>query len=184
MRKKAFCTTILACLLTATFAFSAVADDFVFFAPIVGSNPGVSLGGVNSGGAPWVVRRGTAIVTEGGRVRAEVRGLILPNAGNAGPVTQVSASVVCSNAVVGTTKAFNLSNNGNADIRGKVTLPSPCLGAIVLIRVAGTNNSPLSAPGPFIAASGLAKPSPDNNDDDEDNNQDNHDDNHNNNHGH
>jgi hypothetical protein len=69
----------------------------------------------------------------------------------------VSASVVCSDTVVATTHAVNLTTDGNAEIGAKVALPSPCLGAGVLNRVAGANNTPLPAPGPFIAATGLVK---------------------------
>jgi hypothetical protein len=38
-------------------------------------------------------------------------------------------------------------------------VPSPCLGLIVLIRAAAFNGIPLPAPGPWIAATGLAKDS-------------------------
>jgi len=164
MKGNVISTAVLACFLTAVFAVSALADEFVFFSPVVGSNPGSTIGGVTSGGAPWVVRHGTAVLTDEGRLRVEVRGLILPSTGNTGPVTQIAASVVCSNAVAATTTAVNLSSNGNAEIRAKVTLPSPCLGAVVLIRVAGVNNSPLPATGPFIAATGLVKDAQDKDD--------------------
>jgi hypothetical protein len=169
MKRNALSTAVLACLLTAMFAVSALADEFVFFSPIVGSNPGSTIAGVASGGAPWVVRHGTAILTDEGRLRVDVRGLILPSTGNTGPVTQVSASVVCSNAVAATTHAVNLTSKGNAEIRAKVALPSPCLGAAILIRVAGANNAPLPAPGPFIAATGLVKDAQDKDDNDDDN---------------
>jgi hypothetical protein len=157
MKLNALCTAVLACLLTGIFVVGAVADEFVFLSPVVGSNPGVTIAGVPSGGAPWVVRRGTAILTDDGRLLVDVRGLILPSTGNTGPVTQVAASVVCSGAVAATTSAVNLASDGNAEIASRVSLPSPCLGAIVLIRVAGTNNAPLPAPSVFIAATGLVK---------------------------
>jgi hypothetical protein len=51
------------------------------------------------------------------------------------------------------------SNSGNAEIRAKLQVPSPCLGPIVLIRAAAFNGTPLPAPGPWIAATGLAKDS-------------------------
>ncbi len=41
-------------------AIGTSADELVFLAPVVGSNPGATIGGVASGGAPWVVRRGIA----------------------------------------------------------------------------------------------------------------------------
>lgn len=173
MKPKAFSTVVVACFLTALFAVSALADEFVFFSPVVGSNPGATIATVPSGGAPWVVRHGTAILTDEGRLRVDVRGLILPSTGNTGPVTQVAASVVCSNVVAATSKAVNLTSTGNAEIRAKVALPSPCLGAVVLIRVAGVNNAPLPAPSAFIAASGLVKDAHDKDADDDDNNDNN-----------
>ena len=157
MKRTAISTTVLACLLTAMFAVSTLAEEFVFFSPIVGSNPGVTIAGVGSGGAPWVVRHGVATLNDEGRLRVELRGLILPSTGNTGPVTQVAASVVCSNAVAATSNSVDLSSDGNAEIRAKLSLPSPCFGTIVLIRVTGANNAPLPAPGPWIAATGTAK---------------------------
>ena len=73
---------VLAFVLAGMFAVSTLADEFSFFAPIVGSNPNVTIAGVASGGAPWVVRRGEAVLTDDGRLHAEVRGLVLPSAGN------------------------------------------------------------------------------------------------------
>jgi hypothetical protein len=49
--------------------------------------------------------------------------------------------------------------DGNAEIHAKLQVPSPCLGTIVLIRAAAFNGTPLPAPGPWIAATGLAKDS-------------------------
>jgi hypothetical protein len=173
MKLNALTTTVVAGVLSTMFAVSTLADEFVFFSPIAGSNPGSTIAGVASGGAPWVVRHGTAILTDGGRLRIDVRGLILPSTGNTGPVTQVAASVVCSNTVAATTPAVNLASDGDAEIRAKVVLPSPCLGAAVLIRVAGTNNAPLPAPGAFIAATGLVKDAQDKDAEDHDNNDNN-----------
>jgi hypothetical protein len=170
MKLNAVTTAVVAGVLTTMFAVSTLADEFVFFSPVAGANPGSTIAGVNSGGAPWVVRHGTAILNDGGHLRVDVRGLILPSSGNTGPVTQVAASVVCSNAVAATTPAVNLASNGDAEIRATVVLPSPCLGAAVLIRVAGANNAPLPAPGAFIAATGLVKDTQDKDADDDNQN--------------
>ncbi len=168
--KRTFSTVVLACVLAGMFAVSTFADELVFFSPIWGSNPGLTIAGVASGGAPWVIERGIGVLTDGGRVRMEVRGLVLPVAGNtAGPVTAVSASVVCSDAVAATTGSFPLSTDGNANIHGKLTLPAPCLGAIILVRVAGANGTALPAPGPWIAATGVDKGRDQDNDGDKDN---------------
>jgi len=163
--KRALSTVVLAGVLAGMFAVSTMADEFAFFAPVVGSNPGVTIGGVPSGGAPWVVRHGSAVLTDGGRLRVDVRGLVLPSAGNtAGPVTQVAASVVCGDVVAATSGVANLTTTGDAEIRAKLTLPSPCLGAIVLVRVAGVNGTVLAAPSAFIAATGLVRDADDDHD--------------------
>jgi hypothetical protein len=156
--QKTFATVVMACVLAGMFAASTMADELVFFSPVVGSNPGVTIAGVASGGAPWVVRRGAAVLTDDGRLNVDVRGLVLPSDNNtAGPVTQVAASVVCGDAVAASSGAVTLTTNGDAEIRAKLTLPSPCLGAIVLVRVAGLNGTVLAAPSAFIAATGLVK---------------------------
>jgi hypothetical protein len=160
--EKSFSAVLLTCLVAAMFAVSAFADELTFFAPVLGSNPGVTIAGVASGGAPWVTRHALAILTDGGRLRVDVRGLILPSTGNTGPVTEVSASVVCADVVAATSSAVPLSKEGNAEISAKLHVPSPCLGAIILVRVAGVNGTTLPAPGPFIAATGTAKDSDDN----------------------
>ncbi len=163
--KKAFATALLACVLAGMFAMNTMADELAFFAPVVGSNPGITIAGVASGGAPWVVRHGTAVLTDGGRLRVDVRGLVLPSAGNtAGPVTQVAASVVCGDAVAATSGVANLTTTGDAEIRAKLTLPSPCLGAVVLVRVAGVNGTVLAAPTAWIAATGVIKDADDDHD--------------------
>ena len=172
MKRITVSTAVLACLLTALFAIGTVAGELVFFSPIVGSNPGVTVGGVASAGAPWVVRHGSAVLTDGGRIRVDIRGLLLPSTGTTGPVTQVAASVACSDAVAATatSKSVNLSAQGNAEISDRLTLPSPCFGPAVLIRIAGINNTPTAAPGPWIAITGLIKDAKDNDDQDHDNN--------------
>jgi hypothetical protein len=144
-------------LMAGMFAIGTSADELVFLAPVVGSNPGATIAGVASGGAPWVTRRGIAVLTNDGRLTVDVRGLVLPSVGNTtGPVTGVAASVVCANAVVATTGVANLSSAGDAEIHGRLTVPLPCVGAVVLVRVAAVNGTPTAAPGPFIAATGVA----------------------------
>jgi hypothetical protein len=144
------------CLMAGMFAIGTSADELVFLSPVVGSNPGATIAGVASGGAPWVVRRGLAVLTSDGRLSVDVRGLVLPSANNtAGPITGVSASVVCANTVVATSNAANLTSTGDAEIHAKLSVALPCVGAVVLVRAAAVNGSPLPS-GPFIAATGLA----------------------------
>src|SRR6185437_11803519 len=106
-----------------------------FHSSIIGSNPNSSIGGVVSGGAPWVVREGSASIG-GGRLEVEVSGLLLaPGApanlvGTVGPVQMVAASIVCGGSggtVAATTNAAPLSSIGDAHIETSVTLPSPCI---------------------------------------------------------
>jgi hypothetical protein len=157
MKKRAAVVVFLSCFVSGLFAGGTVADEIAFLSPILGSNPGVTIAGVKSGGAPWVVNHGFAILNDEGRLRADVRGLILPNLGTPGPVTAVAASVVCGDAVATTSDSVALSVDGNAEIHAKLQVPSPCLGTIVLIRATAFNGTPLPAPGPWIAATGLTK---------------------------
>jgi hypothetical protein len=144
-------------LMAGVFATGTSADELVFLSPVVGSNPGETIAGVASGGASWVVRRGIAVLTDDGRLSVDVRGLVLPSANNtAGPITGVVASVVCANAVVATSNTANLTSTGDAEIHAKLSVALPCVGAVVLVRAAAVNGAPLPAPGPFIAATGLA----------------------------
>ena len=164
MKKRAAAAVFLSCFVSGLFAGGTVADEIAFLSPILGSNPGVTIAGVKSGGAPWVVNHGFAILNDDGRLRADVRGLILPNLGTPGPVTAVAASVVCGDAVATTSDSVALSVDGNAEIHAKLQVPSPCLGTIVLIRATAFNGTPLPAPGPWIAATGLTKGSDSDND--------------------
>lgn len=77
MKKISAVAVILLCFVCGLFAVGTFADDIAFWSPIVGSNPGVTTAGVQSGGAPWVVDHGLAV---------------LNNLGTPGPVTAVAAS--------------------------------------------------------------------------------------------
>ena len=136
---------------------NALAQQVVFSTAIVGSNPGQTIGGVNSGGAPWVVTSASITISSDGRVRSRIKGLIIPAMG-VGPVTGVAASLVCGGSggsVAATTGSFPLSSAGNAKISDTITLPGSCIAPVVLIRVTATTSGPLQSPGPFIALSGL-----------------------------
>src|SRR5260370_28147444 len=134
MKKRAAVAVILSSFVSGLFAVGTVADEIAFLSPIVGSNPGFTIAGVKSGGAPWVVNHGFAVLNDEGRLRADLRGLILPNLGTPGPVTAVAASVVCGDAVAGTTDSVPLSVDANPAIQAKFKMPAPCLGPISLIR--------------------------------------------------
>jgi hypothetical protein len=145
------------CVVMGFLAMGTSADELVFIAPVVGSNPGATIAGVASGGAPWVVRRGIAVLTDEGRLNVDVRGLVLPSVNNtAGPITGVAASVICANTVIATSNTASLTTTGDAEIHAKLSVPQPCVGAVVLVRAAAVNGTPVSAPGAFIAATGTA----------------------------
>jgi hypothetical protein len=120
-------------------------------APSVPSDP--ALHGAAAGGAPWVLRHGTARLHRGGRLDVRVRGLVIPGApgnGTPGPVTTVNASLYCGNdtTAVGTTPSAPISRSGDARMRGQLSLPAKCLAPVVLVHPNGNGAA-------YIAASGF-----------------------------
>jgi hypothetical protein len=148
------------------FSFSAVADDGhdnnnngnSFQSSVIGSLPGAVIGGIPSGGAPWVVKQGQASIS-GNRIHVQVQGLLLTTIGTTGTVTMVAATLVCGGsggAVVPVAVAVTpspLSSSGNADIDQAVTLPTACFGPVVLVQVFDMPTAQLSPV--FIAVTGL-----------------------------
>lgn len=133
---------------------------------LVGSQPSTTVGGVASGGAPWVTR-GEALVTDGGELHVEVSGLLIaagPNVpsnlvGTVGSVKMVGASVVCGGSggsVAASSDGTPLSSSGDAQIETTVTLPGSCMAPVVLVRIFNASNPIGSQLGPFIALTGLA----------------------------
>jgi hypothetical protein len=120
-------------------------------AELMGSTPadkgGPTIAGVKPGGLPWVIDESIARVRSDGRVRVRVAGLLIPNVG-VGQVKTISASVVCNNMVVGTTKSVRLDTDGDARLDGKVWLPKYCHMPRVLV-------NPNGNAGAYIAATGL-----------------------------
>lgn len=114
-------------------------------APSLPTDP--SIDGVNPGGVPWVIDRGTARVQANGRVRVEIEGLVIPTSGTTGPVKTVSASVACAGGATATTNTVPLSSGGDARIDDTVDLPSTCLAPVVLVH-------PNGGAGAYIAVSG------------------------------
>ena len=138
-----------------------------FESSVIGSTPGMAIGGVNAGGAPWVVAQGEANVSASGNVRVEVQGLLIGPGGPAavvgttGPVTMVGATLMCGGSG-GTAVADNgpvtpspLSAAGNAEIQQAVTLPASCAAPVVLVRIFNSAAPLGSQLGPFIAETGL-----------------------------
>ena len=160
----------------AVVSFSAMADDghdnnnnnngnSSLEASVIGSMPATAIGGITSGGAPWVVKHGESSVSSGGRIRVELGGLLIASgnlAGTTGPVTMVGATLVCG-GTGGTPVPVPdiaitpspLSSRGNAEINQAVTIPAACFGPVVLVR-AFNPGAPLGSQlGAFIAVSGL-----------------------------
>jgi len=79
----------------ALFAVGAMAQPLQLHSTLAGNNPDIVIGGVQSAGSLWTVKSGFASVDASGRLHVKVRDLILPATGDAGPVTAVSASLVC-----------------------------------------------------------------------------------------
>ncbi len=124
---------------------------------LIGSSPGQSVGGVPSAGAAWAVSKAHVTLNGGGHLQLAVHGLILPSTGDTGPVSQVSASLVCGGSggtVVATTAAVPLSTSGDAHIHEKITLPASCIAPVILVRAAVVNGTTPAQP-PFIAVSGF-----------------------------
>jgi len=83
-----------------------------------------------------------------GRLRLEVRGLIIPELGTAGPVNTVSASLACANeSPAEQTQTVPLSQSGDATIKAHLNLPGTCLGPRVFV-------NPNGIAGAYIALSG------------------------------
>jgi hypothetical protein len=119
--------------------------------PSVPTDP--ALMGAAAGGVPWVLKRSEATVRSDGRMRVDIRGLLIPSgqfAGTTGPVMTVSASLYCAgnSTPVGTSGAVPLSSRGNARIDTEVTLPAKCQIPAVLIH-------PNGALGSYIASTGV-----------------------------
>ncbi len=126
-----------------------------FKTPLAPSVPAdKALHGVAAGGAPWVLRSGSAEIGRKGRFEVRVRGLVIPppaGNGTAGPVTTVTASLYCgaddATTAVGTTPAAPITPSGNARMTGRLTLPAKCLAPIVLVHPNGNGAAYITASG-------------------------------------
>ena len=148
---------LLGVISPALFAVGAMAQPIQLHSTLVGNNPSIVIGGVESAGSPWTVKSGFASLNASGKLRVRVRDLILPATGDAGPVTAVSASLVCGGSggtVQSETASVPLSMKGNADLHGHIAVPSLCFAPVVLVNIAATNGNPIPQPGAWIAATG------------------------------
>jgi hypothetical protein len=141
-----------------------VINDHVF-----GSTPNITIRGVLSGGAPWVVKNGKISLDNHGRLKVRVKGLVIGEGalanGNPVPanlvgttagVTTVHAALTCGGPGGGVpftitpTDGVPLDSDGDFEIDAQLSVPDDCAQPIVLIRIGEP-----ATPGPWIAASQL-----------------------------
>jgi hypothetical protein len=133
---------IAAVLVAWGFAYAAFAGEFE--APLVAClSNGTAIGGVNSCGKIWKLKSGKAEL-EHGKLEVEVKGLVLNDAsvgqynGTPDGVDAVAAAVICHGpsgaSVAAQLDPVPLSKEGNAKVKGKVSLPAGCVGPVVVLR--------------------------------------------------
>lgn len=133
---------LAAAMVPATAAADSGKDDhdddrgFFFSSSLAGSLPtDPALFGVVAGGAPWVIDEGSVRIDDRGRLRVEVKGLVIPDSGN--PVPELAASLVCNGAVVATTPTVPYDAEGDARIRADIDVPDRCIAPVVLLNPLG-----------------------------------------------
>ncbi len=150
MRKAyALLLPLLPFLTTAAFADD---DAVVGWGTIVGviTAPGVSnpVGGIPSGGLPWITTGGRARVNlTTGHIAFNVEGLVLVGgnaSGTRGGVANVKGTLLCNPGTpaqaVLDTATVPLSLEGDAEFSGNLgSVPSPCANPLFLVRVAPAN---------------------------------------------
>jgi hypothetical protein len=121
-------------------------------APSVPTDP--VLHGVTAGGAPWVLKASNLTLLSDGGIAVAIKGLVIPELGTPGPVTEVNASLFCGNETTpaAVTKSVPINEKGNATIIDKVALPAGCVAPVFLI-------NPNKIPAIYIATSGFKKTS-------------------------
>ena len=104
-------------------------------APSVPTDP--PFHGKTPGGVPWSLERGQVAISRRGDFKLRVEGLVITGTDSARPVTTISASLFCGadaiTAPAATTGAVAISDDGDARIRQRITLPGTCLAPIVLV---------------------------------------------------
>ena len=101
---------------------------------------GVTIGGVSSCGKVWKLASGHAQLKPSGKVKFQVKGLVLDDAstgdanGTADGVDAVAPAVVCGDKVAAQGKPVKLSKSGNAKGSAKLKVPSDCATPVVILR--------------------------------------------------
>jgi hypothetical protein len=102
---------------------------------------------VNGGGLPWEIDEGEGELRKNGQLRIKVDGLVLArrapvpeNLQGTNPVAEFIGIVSCLTSSGGTAQTVNVSTDpvpatpdGDARIRERVALPSPCFAPIVFV---------------------------------------------------
>lgn len=130
--------TLAVGLLAATPALAHDGGETLVQGALVGSNPAPAsppIAGINPGAAPWVNDPSFARVREDGRTDVRINGLIIPTRGS-NPIPSVVATLVCGDAVVGSTAPFPLSPEGDGSTRDQLVVPAECEDGLVLIQPA------------------------------------------------
>lgn len=125
-----------------------VLDDAL--APSTPEDP--MLHGVAPGAKPWVISKGDVRLKADGKLMVHIKGLIIPELGNAGPVKTISAALYCgaSTEATATSQEVPLSEKGDARIFDKsFKAPSSCLAPVVLVQTKNAEGMSM-----YIAASG------------------------------
>ena len=143
---------ILVAVLYAGQASPAAADEqkILSFTTLVGvpstftgaQNP---IRGINGGGIPWMLSSATGVLSSGGRLVLEVKGLVLAEGASAGtnPVANFKATVSClttggaisnvSTDPFPATTGPASRGGGNAHVVATLSLPEPCIAPIVFV---------------------------------------------------
>ncbi len=89
--------------------------------------------GATGGGVPWQIDRGRAKLSMDGRLKVDVRGLVLAAGTSKGtnPIATGHALVSCSGAVVAMSGPVPFSTTGDARVDTMVSLPASCLAPVV-----------------------------------------------------
>jgi hypothetical protein len=114
-------------------------------APYLG--PTNAIRGIPGGGAPWRIDKANGTLKQNGDLDVKVKGLVLTGTG-ANPFPTFSAVVSCQSIANGAavvvnrvTAPFPATLAGDAQFKGNVDLPSPCIAPIVFV-ANGTGNPP------------------------------------------
>jgi hypothetical protein len=123
--------------------------EFDVMAPVTEpfTGPTNPIRGVPGGGLPWEIDEAKGELRSDGRLDVKVEGLVLarrapvpPERQGINPVPSFKAIVSCQSVTDGASAIVNVSSplapattGGDARIRAKVALPSPCLAPIVFV---------------------------------------------------